>query len=318
MSLSSVAPPLARPCDAERPISWFQWLAHGPFLAQVVVIRRCNLSCGYCVEFDKTSEPIPYAVLRARLEKLRRLRTWTVCLTGGEPTLHPDCLRLVATLRELGFRRRQLISNGYRLTEQLVDGLNRASLTDLQISVDGVQPNATTQKVLRVLRSRLELLARRARFRVVLSAVIGSSPPAEALEVVDFARQQGFTPRILLLNDEHGEIRLSPAERAAYEEVRRRIGRAAGEAGDYRRQLIEAGAAPFRCRAGSRYLYVDEFGQVRWCVPARAAFGKDLMAYGPADLKREFDRHKSCNVSCTVGCARTASALDEWRPQGRS
>ena len=46
-------------------------LRYSPFLAQMVVIRRCNLSCGYCSEFDKTSDPVPFEILETRLEKLK-------------------------------------------------------------------------------------------------------------------------------------------------------------------------------------------------------------------------------------------------------
>ena len=35
-----------------------QRLKYSPFLAQLVVIRRLNLSCGYCNEFDDTSDPV--------------------------------------------------------------------------------------------------------------------------------------------------------------------------------------------------------------------------------------------------------------------
>src|SRR5512143_2057091 len=106
------------------------WLRYGPFLAHLVVTRRCNLSCGYCNEYDRSSSPVPREVLERRLEKLRELRTWMVCLTGGEPTLHPALVAIVRRMAELGFRRRQIITNGYRLVEPLVDGLNEAGLTD--------------------------------------------------------------------------------------------------------------------------------------------------------------------------------------------
>ena len=67
-----------------KPISWLDWLRYGPFLVQLVVTRRCNLSCGYCSEYDTTSQPISLAILQQRMEKLRQLRTWTVALMGGE------------------------------------------------------------------------------------------------------------------------------------------------------------------------------------------------------------------------------------------
>jgi MoaA/NifB/PqqE/SkfB family radical SAM enzyme len=302
--------------DGGRPIRAVDWLRCGPFLAHLVVTRRCNLSCGYCNEYDRTSQPVPRELLGRRLGKLRELRTWMVCLTGGEPTLHPDLLALLGRMRDLGFRRRQIITNGYRMTEQLVEGLNDAGLTDLQISVDGVRPNATTVKVLDPLRGRLQILARAARFRVVVSAVIGSAPPSEALEVVKFTQGLGLTPRIILLHDGSGRLRLPPDELAAFREVKRLLGRVGRESSDYRERLIEQGAAPFRCRSGSRYLYVDEHGKVHWCSQTMAMFSKDLLDYTLEDLEQQFHTVKPCSEQCTVGCARSASAYDGWRRQG--
>jgi len=292
-----------------------EWLRFGPFLAQLVVTRRCNLSCGYCNEYDDHSPPVPFATLDERLLKLRELRTWVVCLTGGEPTLHPELVRIVARMRELRFRRRQLITNGYLLTPKLIEALNDAGLTDLQISVDGVKRNAVTVKVLDPLRVKLRELARRARFQVVVSAVIGSAPPAEALEVVRFARAHGLTPRIILLHDGSGRLNLSAEELATYREAKHLLGRGGREAADYREDLIEGGSAPFRCRAGSRYLYVDESGKVAWCSQTRGAFERDLAAYSLDDLRQQFHASKPCSEGCTIGCVRTASAYDGWRAQ---
>jgi MoaA/NifB/PqqE/SkfB family radical SAM enzyme len=296
-------------------LSFGQWLRYGPWLAQVVIIRKCNLSCGYCSEFDKTSDPVPFDILVERLEKLRELRTWAVCLTGGEPTLHPRLPDLLGEMKRLGFRRRQVITNGSFLNRELVVALNEAGLTDLQISVDGVLPNETTVKTLKPLRPKLEILAEHARFSVVMSGVIGSAPPAEALEVIDFAKSHGFSPRILLIHDETGRVKLTTEELAAYREARRRLGRAGNEAGNYRTKMIEEGVAPFRCRSGSRYLYVDEFGNIAWCSQTRGVYSKPLLDYTYTDLRAQFEEPKGCNPGCTVGCARTASAYDEWRPQ---
>ena len=124
-----------RPAASPARLTIGQWLRFGPFLAQLVVTRRCNLTCGYCNEYDDHSPPIPFETLDRRLLKLHQLRTWVVCLTGGEPTLHPELTRIVARMRELGFRRRQLITNGYLMTPNLIEALNEAGLTDLQISV---------------------------------------------------------------------------------------------------------------------------------------------------------------------------------------
>jgi MoaA/NifB/PqqE/SkfB family radical SAM enzyme len=74
-----------------------------PLLAQVVVTRRYNLKCGCCTEYDRTSDPVPYDELALRLAKLVELRAWAVCLTGGEPRMHPRLPDLVAEMRRLGF-----------------------------------------------------------------------------------------------------------------------------------------------------------------------------------------------------------------------
>jgi MoaA/NifB/PqqE/SkfB family radical SAM enzyme len=54
------------------------------FLAQMVVIRRCNLSCGSCSEYDKFSDTVPVEVLQKRLQKLKELGTFGISLTGGD------------------------------------------------------------------------------------------------------------------------------------------------------------------------------------------------------------------------------------------
>ncbi len=86
-------------------------------------------------------------------------------------------------------------------------------------------------------------------------------------------------PRILLVHDQNGQLRLSHEELSAYEEAKRRIGDRANEAFGYRGKMIESGKAPFKCRSGSRYLYVDEFGSVHWCYQTRENFSEDLLAY---------------------------------------
>jgi MoaA/NifB/PqqE/SkfB family radical SAM enzyme len=293
-----------------------RWL-YSPILAQVIVTRRCNLDCGYCNEYDTYSPPVPSEELRRRIDKLWELGTWEIELTGGEPMMHPDIYELIRYAADKGFRKVMLISNGYLWNEEKVRRMNEAGLTDLQVSIDGVETNDTTIKVLRPLKNKLEAIARAAKFRVVLNSVIGSAPPGEALEVVSFAKEKGFRPRVGLLHGHDGQFSLTAEQAAEYVEVKRAIGKGFSESGDYRTRLIETGSAPFKCRGGSRYLYVDEHGVVSWCSQMREEFGKKLDEYGYDDLARQFYTEKSCASSCTIGCVRTCSRWDEWRRQDR-
>jgi MoaA/NifB/PqqE/SkfB family radical SAM enzyme len=290
-------------------------MAYGPRLAQLVVTRRCNLDCGYCNEFDKVSEPVPTDVLKARVDKLADLGTLYLEYTGGETLLHPDILDLVAYGSSYDFEERWIITNGYLLSEKLVKGLNDAGLTHLQISIDGVTPNATTVKVLKPLRAKLKHLENHARFTVQVNAVLGAGNDEEVLEVMKYASDAGFRPRASIIHDGTGAMHLDDRGKQLMAQVSALVGKRWEESGDYRARLIATGAADFKCRAGSRYLYVDEFGVVHWCSQQRGIFTKPLLDYTYRDLREQFGTRKDCAPTCTVGCVRTASRWDEWRPQ---
>ncbi len=291
-------------------------LKYAPFFTQLVIIRKCNLSCTYCNEFDKDSLPVPLEDLKARARKLKELGAFSICITGGEPTMHPDLYELIRYCRyDLKFVKTVMITNGYYLTPELIQKLNDAGLQDMQISIDGVKPNDVTIKVLDALRKKLGFLRDHAKFNVVVSGVIGACPATETFEVISFAKEMGFRPRVLLIHDHTGQIKLSDEELKAYQQIKKLIPRHIYELSDYRDEMIHTGQAPFKCRAGSRYLYVDEFGIVSWCSQTRDAFRKPLLEYTFDDLKEQFYTYKSCQDKCTLGCVRSSSAYDNWRPQ---
>ncbi len=293
----------------------FQRLRYAPVLVQLVVVRRCNLACGYCNESDTVSPPVPTELLKERIGHVRRLGALSLEFTGGEPLLHPDMPELIRHAKREGIFRVRLISNAFLLNEAMVEAFNAAGLDHLQVSVDGVEPNDVTMKTLRLLRPQLEMLAHLAKFKVSLAGVIGSSLAEDALEVVRFAKAHGFRPRVLLIHGPDGALKLGPGKQALYRQISAAIGHRFTEAHDYRSRLLAGKPSPFKCRAGSRYIYVDEFGVARWCSQRSQRFGIRLAEYTEADLRRQFLTRKGCEAHCSVGCARTNSALDEWRPQ---
>src|ERR1019366_4635924 len=56
-----------------------------PVMAQIVPMRYCNLSCGYCNEYDKTSKPVPLDEMFRRIDHLGKLGTSIITISGGEP-----------------------------------------------------------------------------------------------------------------------------------------------------------------------------------------------------------------------------------------
>src|SRR5437016_11364153 len=86
-----------------------------PVLAHIIPIRRCNLSCTYCNEFDNFSKPVPTEEMFARVDRLAALGTTIITLSGGEPLLHPDLDGIIRRIRRSGVIA-GLITNGYPLT----------------------------------------------------------------------------------------------------------------------------------------------------------------------------------------------------------
>src|ERR1700758_1586557 len=75
---------------------------HHPILAQIIPIRRCNLACTYCNEFDKTSPPVPTDEMLLRINRQGNVGTGIIPFGGGEPMLHPDLDELIARVRRTG------------------------------------------------------------------------------------------------------------------------------------------------------------------------------------------------------------------------
>jgi MoaA/NifB/PqqE/SkfB family radical SAM enzyme len=290
-----------------------------PLLVQLVVTRRCNLACGYCDEYDDSSSPVDTTLLERRIDHAGELGTLILTLTGGEPLLHPKLDTLVARVVSRGMVC-TLISNGYALTREWVRRLNEAGLTALQMSVDNIEPNDWSQKSWVNVRKKLELLRDQARFSVNINAVLGSSTLEQTREVVDEVKKIGFYMTVGLMHDRDGQIqpgllgdRLAATHEAMQRVSRKSIFHLTGEG--WEADMLRDGSAPFKCRAGGRYLYVDEFGLVSYCSQRRGSPGIDLLEYTADDVEREFYTPKGCEARCTIGCARRASAFDEWRAQ---
>src|SRR5581483_11978701 len=143
-----------------------------PLLVQIIPIRRCNIDCGYCNEYDKVSAPVPTDVMKRRIDKLKALGASVVAFSGGEPMLHPDLDDLIRHIRSHGMMA-GLITNGYFLVPKRIQALNDAGLDFLQISIDNVEPDEVSKKSLRLLDRKLQDLKAYAAFDVNINSVLG-------------------------------------------------------------------------------------------------------------------------------------------------
>src|SRR5215831_4809263 len=98
-----------------------------PLLAHIIPIRRCNLACEYCNEFDDFSKPVPMETMFRRIDKLAELDTSVITISGGEPLLHPELDAVIRRIRKHGMVA-GLITNGYLLVAERIQRLNKAGL----------------------------------------------------------------------------------------------------------------------------------------------------------------------------------------------
>jgi len=290
-----------------------------PILVQMVVTRRCNLTCGYCNEYDDVSDPVPTAELEERIDYVASLGTLVLTFTGGEPLLHPELDRLVAYAVGRGMVV-TTITNGYPLTKRWIERLNDAKLSWIQISIDNLEPNAVSQKSLSKVRHKLELLHEHADFGINVNAVLGSSPTNDTRTLVEEVEKLGSYMTVGLMHGPTGPLdpglvgdELASLHAEMQARSNKTIFHAAGEG--WETQMIRNGDASFKCRAGSRYLYVDEFGDVSYCSQRRGDPGTPLLRYTREMMQAAFDMPKGCESRCTIGCVRRASAFDGLRSQ---
>ena len=186
-----------------------------PVLAHIIPMRRCNLACTYCNEYDDHSKPVPLGTVRQRLDLLAGLGTTIVTISGGEPLLHPDLDEIIAHIRRQALIA-GMITNGYLLTAERIKRLNRAGLDHLQISIDNVTPDEVSKKSLKVLDKKLQLLAEHADFHVNINSVVGGGirNPQDALAIGKRAVDLGFTSTVGIIHDGTGQLQPLSARRA--------------------------------------------------------------------------------------------------------
>lgn len=277
---------------------------------QLIVTRRCNLSCGYCNEFDKVSKPVPAEVLMQRIDHLTgELGVTIMDFLGGEPLLHPELPQLVAHARARGCWT-NIITNGFLLSAEKIDKLNGAGLNSMCVSIDRINPTDFTHKGLKPLKKRLLALRQRARFHVECNAVLCEETLDEFEPLVRELQRLGFPVRCGVRHYA-GRMDLNGTLHAKFDWFQRnyRHWRIAPML-DLHRARLDGQTPQWKCSGGYKFLYVDEYGTVKACSQVSLRDPVQVTAMRRADLKRN-DEHKPCEAGCGVSCVIQTSLLTQ-------
>ena len=167
-----------------------------PVLATFQVNLRCNSACGYCDlplnvgRYEMTREEI-----RNVFSALYRDGVRFVLVQGGEPLLRRDMPEILEDLSAIGFHL-TLITNGTKITAQLVERLGRLPIT-ISVSLDTLGREKYRQiRGADQLEQVLEGIALLKTFPhpKFLTCIVSEVNRAEVPAVVRFAREQGFLP----------------------------------------------------------------------------------------------------------------------------
>ncbi len=156
------------------------WHTSHTSLANLNLTARCNLACPVC--FADANQCAYELSFDQAVEVLRRLRAqrpapaFAVQFTGGEPTVHPRFLEIVASARALGFSHIQVASNGLRLADpHFARRARDAGLQYIYLQMDGISDDVFTRiRGRALLDTKLAVLesARRAGLRVIFVPTI--------------------------------------------------------------------------------------------------------------------------------------------------
>jgi MoaA/NifB/PqqE/SkfB family radical SAM enzyme len=292
-----------------------------PIQAHIIPMRRCNLSCAYCNEYDDFSPPVSLEEMYRRIDKLAALGTTLITISGGETLLHPQLDDIIRRIRSHGIIA-GLITNGYLLTPQRIQQLNDAGLDHLQISIDNVQPDEVSKKSLKVLDKKLQWLREHADFHVNINSVIGAgvNNQWDAVTIGKRAVELGFTSTVGIIHDGTGQLKpLSDEAQTVFAEMKKLGKHSYARFNQFQNNIALGLPNKWRCRAGSRYLYICEDGLVHYCSQQRGYPSIPLADYTVDDIRREYLTEKSCAPNCTISCVHQTSLVDFWRdPQNQA
>ncbi len=286
-----------------------------PIQVHIIPMRRCNLSCAYCNEYDDFSDPVPLEEMYRRIDKLAALGTTLITISGGETLLHPQLDEIIHRIHSHGIMS-GLITNGYLLTPQRIQQLNAAGLDHLQISIDNVKPDDVSKKSLKVLDKKLQWLREHAEFHVNINSVIGAGVKEQwdAVAIGKRAVELGFTSTVGIIHDGTGQLRpLDKEAQTVFAEMKKLGKHSYARFNQFQDNIALGRPNDWRCRAGARYLYICENGLVHYCSQQRGYPGTPLADYTTADIRREFLSEKSCAPNCTISCVHQTSLVDFWR-----
>ncbi len=255
-------------------------LRKGMFHCNIQVHYQCNFQCDICDYWKEPYTAMPKlsaADIRIVAEKIRPLGPQSLCVSGGEPLMHPEILEINSILAREHFV--VLISNGWFVTPELARELFKTGIYEVNISVD--YANSRQHDALRHKEGAFDravaaletLFANRTRKdqRVHMNSVIMSDNVDQIEELTKICKKIGITHLVTFYCGNRGTRQMTqdPADTARrLLDIQKRYPQFVAIPG-YVAKFAEAGTdgkgIP-HCRAGKNLFVVDCQGNISRCL----------------------------------------------------
>ena len=259
----------------------------GPSHAQVGLTNACPQNCEYCYNKQRTGVPMDTSTILSVIDDLRGAGVAWLGLTGGEPLLNPDIVKITAhAATDMAVK---LFTTGVGLTPALAADLAAAGLFSVAVSLDHWEPDRhdASRRYPGAFAAALEAIAT---FKEVpgLHVSVSSVLSREMIQSGEVEKLLAFLESLGV--DEAWLSELKPSvedfwsdELVIREEERKELARLQDERNQAARRSGRGltvnylghfeGAENFGCNAGCKMVYVDAFGEVSPCVFLPVSFG---------------------------------------------
>ena len=106
----------------------------------IEILQRCPNRCIYCSSHSNPSATnmIPFSVITAVLDDVKRLGCETICISGGEPFLHPQITDIVRYVKMLGMTVYVYTSGIYLNADNVYMSLPNELIESIRGTVDNI------------------------------------------------------------------------------------------------------------------------------------------------------------------------------------
>ena len=181
-----------------------------PRTISIAITDDCDFNCDCCYVKKNNHYLSIDQILNIGVE-FDRLGTLDIALGGGEPTLHPDLVKICERLWNQTSLGISITTHGYHLTKELVKNLI-GIVSIRRVSIDGIDPIYSKLRgiPIKIIEEKLSLLKGVIPFGV--NTVVNSQTINGLDALLDFAIKKGAMELLLLPMIKDGEFELTEIE----------------------------------------------------------------------------------------------------------